>query len=277
MKYVGIFVCIIIAATVSPVYAGFFDTGSDYMDSDEWSEYTVFDPSDRISITDDLDRLNFTNAAFGGSEDPFRSSASKWYVGLHEDFQMNVGYHFSNVGTSMNDSAGLDFSLYAFNGPLADIAGEPMRFSIGAENRIWNINDTIYDRPVYFAGAETDLSNDEYEVEMSSKRSENDGFFQVNYDSAEDRLWMAAFEYDAAIDMSLPVTVFEYDNVSDLGIDKLGVSLGAWTDGAELTSGEAYFADFQLTGGTPVVTPEPISSVLFLVGGAGLVARRFRK
>ena len=276
MKKVGILISfVLITLLATPAYAGFFDDGRDYMASDQWQEITAFDPNDRMSIIDFGTRLEYRASSVSG-EEPFRAYASKWYFNLDQDFTTRVRYFYAHAGTEENDTGGLDLIAYNFDSFNSTIQSglPPQHFSVSAENAMWDINGTLYNKYRYYAGANTDSSTPDAEVEASWRRGTSQGFLEIQYDQSEDELWMAASEYDSMSNVYLPVGSFEYDNISDLGIEKMGIVLGGRSDGAVLSSSEAYFSDFSVETGDPVVTPEPLSSILFLIGGAGFVTKK---
>jgi hypothetical protein len=278
--FVGLFILSLWMGAVH-ANAGFFDDGRDYMAASEWDEFTLFDQENLIAITDTANRLNFTSLGVSPSSDaePFRSFSSKWYLETDQDFWVRVKYNYTIVGSILDkDVAGLELGVYNYaQNPLHTVTVIPQYFGIGAQNDVSEFNGTTYNINRYYAGANTDLSDDALDVESWSNRSASEGYFEIRYMAEKDLLKLSASEFNAQVGAYLPVFSFDYSNVAALDIEKMGVNLGGWTDGIAMASGDAYFSDFQVLAGSPVVTPEPISSLLFVLGGAGFITRKYLK
>jgi len=244
--------------------ADFFDSSEDwYMDSSWWAQVEDEKPSGvTLALVDLNDRLEWNvSGTWPGNpdEEAFSVYGSGWQFDLEHDFDFTVDYRYDHEGAT---EAGVITGLYYFPGGSFD----PYTAEIGAENW-WDgaANSNIY-------CAESDFPTSETESDWA--RSYNDGRFSASYISATDILTLEAFDWNGAAFVSTGSAAYAGIKVTD-GVPYLGAIVGGWSEGANLASGNAYLKDFKVNGGT--MTPEPVSSVLFLVGGASLVAARLRK
>jgi len=251
--------------------AAFFDGGPWYMDSSWWVDYSDGNPPSgtaELVDTPSNDRLDWLTSGWTSGEDVFRAKVSKWAFVLNKDFEFAVGFHYDHTGAYNTDEGGIEMGLYYFDDPSSS---EPSHtFSIAADNWVSDWGSGLSNKNVFWSSME--LPNQE--ADSWWERTKVDGLLWAQYDASEDELRFAALEntgsgYDV-------VGGAEYDNLkSELGISQLGVYLGGWSEGAGLASGKAYLEDFNVNKGT--ITPEPVSSILFLVGAAPLAYFRYRK
>lgn len=253
----------------------FFSGNPWYMHSDCWVNVGGGDP---IGVTSELvdtpgnDRLEWivTSTGWTGAgddDDVFRAKASLWQFDLSTDFEFSVDFHYDHEGTYATDAAGVMMGLYYFEGE----EDEPYTAEVGAENWVSDWHGTgLENKNVGWWGL--DLS-DSSEVDGWWRRDSNDGVLRISYNSSEDRLQLDALDrVDEVLEQIGSTNHFGLSD--DLGVNYVGVFLGGWSEGAALASGDAYLENFQASG---TITPEPVSSVLYVIGGASLAFFRYRR
>jgi hypothetical protein len=266
-KIVLSLVVLMLLAITQPANAAFFDDEGGakwWMNESQWEKYTIWNSDNSITATDQNNRLEFSsnmiNTTVDGSFIPF---VSKWSLSLNSDFEISVGYHH-NVHSSDNNSAysALDFDLIA--GHL-DSTGPVYDFGISAVSG----NDSA-----------TPLAGEAYamtpyigsDFDLTWPRSLSDGVFTATYSAALDRLVLLATEDGAITGNGMYV-----DNLrTGFNLNSLQLALVGGANGFSHSGDEVYFHDLNLKSGV-VVTPEPVSMMLFGFGGAALAFARRRK
>ena len=136
--------------------AAFFDGGPWYMDFDDWWVEVIDEEGDAVGQTDLYDgggdnRLHWTTGV-GWTDHSIgdRSFASKWTFPLNQDFEFSVDYYYDHEGSSDNDEAGIELSLYYMEGGPAPGEEPDVLFSLGAVNQYngsdnRNIYSSVYE------------------------------------------------------------------------------------------------------------------------------------
>lgn len=251
--------------------ADFFNDGRWYMDSSQWEYITDWDPEGRGSLVDSDNKLNWITTSDDYpdgwiDDDDYEANrvyGSKWAFDLEDDFEFTVGFHYDHAGTCDTDEGGVGMVLVYWEGG----AEEPSHvFSIDAGNSYWNgSNKNTFS---------SDMVTPSTETNSWWKRTDADGMFYARYDADEDRLQFSTLEGSYPTWEDVGGTSY-YGLKNDLEFTQLRLAFTGWSDGAGLGEGNAYLKDFQVHNGT--ITPEPVSSVLFLVGGAFLAALRYKR
>lgn len=262
-------VCFLIMPGIAK--ANFFDhsEGKWYMHPSQWEEFSSGFHVSETELVDQNNRLEWnTGSGWDDGSRAYRRRSSKWTFDLNDDFTFDVDFLYNYTGIREFDDGGIGIGL--FNATESSYA-----FSIAAENWWGNWNGK-YENGNTFKSS-INLPEDE-RVRSWWLRDTPTGKFRAHYNSSNDELKFTPME-ELNPNQHIPVGEITYEGIKNLGINHLGVYLEGWSDGAGLVSGvatgEAYLENFQVTKGT--ITPEPVSSVLFLVGGASLVALRRRK
>lgn len=181
--------------------------------------------------------------------------ASNWAFDPNSNAFARIDFSLDN--TVMN--GGLDLGVYYFTGIPGE--GEPDYWaSIGVEN------DS--DDGKLFFWEETKTEGDY--IEDSWTRNSNSGTLCIDYIPNENGGKLTLYSDESGVD-SAKIKVLDVPDT----VGYLGIKIDGWAgDGAAISSRGAYFDNFQAEG---TMTPEPVSSVLFLIGGASLAAARLRR
>ena len=253
--------------------ATFFDDGRWYMDSSWWVDYSDGDPPSggtaEFVDTPTNDRLDWLTSGWTTGEDVFRAKASKWTFDLNDDFEFTIGFHYDHTGNYDTDEGGIEMGLYYFDDPSSS---EPSHaFSIAADNWVseWH-GAGLENRNVGWWGVSTPTVH----IDGWWPRYSNDGVLRISYNSSDDWLQIDALDDIGGGRLEQMGSTY-YGDLRQSGLSQLGVYFAGWSEGAGLSSGDAYLQNFVVHKGT--ITPEPVSSILFLVGGASLAAVGYRR
>lgn len=218
-------------------------------------------------------KLSWLSDGWTGGSEAESGIVFKNAMSIENDIAVSVVFHYSAQGTRENDSGMIGFAM-------ADVGSG----SFTDPDRVFG----VFAGHMYLAEYSANLpycgsaikapelisdDNPEGAVEDVAARYINDGTAFINYASDSDVLYYGiswpsgSVYYDASIeDFS---ATYDVDNLY------LGISLSSI--GAPYSSGEA-FIDSVIIEGTPVgAAPEPVSCALFVVGGALVGIRRFKK
>jgi hypothetical protein len=256
-------------------HASFFDDSGEkwWMNQDQWVQYPGYDPQGRIVVEEVMDNLQFRNSAAYASgwtdgAEPQGVAASKWQLSLEENFAFSVNYHYSYEGGSHRDDEG-DVTVDLGYFPSGAVTPKFVTWEAANEVNNLNLNNTN----VLRGSADFNSNGD---VEMKVARNSFDGTISAAYDASTGELdFVAEDGIPGTTEWHLPVR--DIKSVVGGETDSLFIALTGGSDGAALAPGHAYFSNFNLQSGK-IVTPEPISSALFLLGAGALAgARRLRK
>lgn len=263
IKILGLLMVLNLLIAAKPCRADFFDGGPWYMAKNQWELFDAWDPEGRGQLTDANDRLNWiTETGWTDNYDAFRAYGSRWAFDLSDDFEFTIGFHYDHTGNHDTDEGELQMGLVWFNDSYPTHA-----FSIAASNVVerWD-GKNLSNKNVFFASMETP----ETKTDSWWRRNANDGMLYARYESSNDRLQFQTLEDNEATGGA------QYSGLKqELGLNQLRVYLAGWSEGAGLVNGDAYFYNFEVHKGT--IVPEPVSSILFVIGGAVFTFRRKRR
>lgn len=243
-------------------YAGFFDDGRWYMDSSHWDEVVVGDVS-RTNLSDSGDRLNWETSGWTDGQCTARAKIADWAFDLRSDFDFSVNFRYSHTDTYFDDEGGIGVDLHGDYNPSGICVS-----GIYAENWSTSTMKNLFRVDVDAGGAGGQGT--------WWQRLKDNGMFSAHYDAAQDKLSFCGYEWEGS-QMVLSNGMSYYGLRETVGVSALGLVFSGWSQGAGLIAGDAYLENFQVNSGVMTVTPEPVSSVLFLFGAGGLFIRRFRR
>jgi hypothetical protein len=216
---------------------------------DQWGEpYPV--------VVDQNDRLEYTFPNPNGAIGSYNGYKSTWQLNLTQDFELSVGFHLADSVSPLENRIQLVLgwqpaaTLLPQFGARAEVANH---YTWGSESQACAITDGIY-------------------FGTGGMWSSTDGVIAAQYYASQDRLHMVATGTNNEVfsgDMYGLRTVTGFDSLN-VGLEGGGI-VGAFT------GDQAYFKNFNLIQGTPITTPEPVSSALFLLGGGALMAYRIHR
>jgi hypothetical protein len=260
-SFIGLFALALLVSVPQLANAAFFDSSSSFLDATQWEQYSSWDTNNEITITDNdpLNRLEFSSSrtTFYG-HNAVRPIASKWALDLGSDFDITINYHHSAinpVGVEGNSELQFNFADGAWD--VASGQNPNYIFSVGAISSLTEGQD--------LAGRGMIMTPDGA-LATYWARAVVDGQFRAFYDASEDLL--------SLLDVSSGSGILVENLKSDYKLNSLKLALSAGSDGYPYDGDYAYFQNLQVKGA--VVTPEPVSSVLFLVGGGAMAFARRR-
>lgn len=279
-------VCFLVLPAIAR--ASFFDDsgGKWWMNQDQWGMFYALDPEGRTNLQDVNNRLELT-AANGGWTDGYaadRDYISKWGFDTSHDFEFQTNFHYSHVGQVRSDRGTIGMGVMGFANSMQDPMQDPNWQQGLTTEDLANLNrhlqaawisakNSVTPTGFNYYGFYAERSILSTESDTSLGRTYPEGLFWAKYNAEQDSLSVKAYEKFGPGDTDLynPVSS-TYTGLRDFyNIDKLRVSLGGTSDGAGLAGGEAYLYNFQVNSGT--MTPEPVSSILFLLGAGALGSR----
>jgi len=191
-------------------------------------------------------RLEFS--ATGVPADTFGAKGKMFYApfNLGSNLQLKADMHYSSAV-----DGGIVGVMSVWSGQPGD--GPPLATLLGSL--------TTYEGSKSFSFSRVD-SQESIEV----VRTVDDATFWGHYVSADDRYDFAFMDGD---------TVLASNSIEDFtatfpGVTNVSVGIGGFSGGGDFIGSEAYADNF-------AATPEPVSSVLFLIGGTSLIVARLRK
>jgi len=202
--------------------------------------------SSKLSLSETGGVLSFT--ASGVSANPLdeisRSYESTWVADFSRDFTYVVNYN------NPFSSAGVD-GIPVWGGTEIGLHKSGLELWSSAENKGLN---KIFDASIW-------NSNDDF---IKQAGRSDTGTIGVSYSVATDTLNFIGIT-DQGVDVLSGAQILDFTKTYDA--TGLHVYLRGWTEGANFN---ASLDNFQ----GPVATPEPVSSALFLLGGAALAIKR---
>lgn len=239
------------AMAKAAAYSDDFDDG--VMNSALWSYAIEGDPAG-TGLYEGSGVLNFT--ATGSSNFSSRHYLSTWAFDVNNDFMLRSDFSYPflitdggvELGLFRGDITSADFFFAAIDATSSQINGEQI-FEVGIGTN----------------GAGEQFYRTAYRVIDS-------GSFEIRYSSLADLLVFEAFDGDGEMAASV-----EYPNFKSLGTSPLGIFIGGYSNLAELPEGLAKLDNFNAIGTVVAVTPEPLSSVLFLLGAGGMALARKKR
>ena len=249
MKRFGIvvgMVMVLMASGISLAHAAFFDGSNWWMAESQWGR--------QVEGGNDIAQVNGTDylGMSGTGAEGYASYRSKWALNMDQNADFSVNFYYNTTTTQKN--SGMDFGFMPANAQYIN------GISIG---RGYN---------------ETSASGYAWQVDLGGPKTEDylagtaiNGTFSINYNAGSKMITMSSDE------TGMTKT---YNLTGQIGPGQLMfVNIGGGTDDGSgaFTKDQVYYSNFKLTAGTPVATPEPISSALFLFGGGAMAVRRFRR
>jgi len=241
--------------------ADFFNDGNWYMNSSQWELFTD-DPGDRTSFVDQNNRLEWTTTpGWSDGYEADRSYVSKWAFDLNHDFEFAMGYHKEVYPNGKGGAVGFDLT---YSSPAWKKEDSEYLVALSAANRGGKGAGSIFYSE--FNTPQTGSNN-------WWNRSKADGILWARYDYSEDEIEVRALEKTGE---NLWETVGGSDHEglrTNFGIDQLKLAFYGENHGDSMFGSEAYLYNFNVNSGS-MVTPEPLSCTLFLLGGAALALVR---
>jgi hypothetical protein len=228
--------------------ASWFDDFNDGVMGSQW--FYVDDGNAKTSLFEQDGVLNFTASGMGATENSGKVYASNTPVALSSDFQFKVWFYNNYAGAYQGF---MSLSLAKLSEEGQPLINAMMLATNEGENK------KFYARIVEEGGPSL----------FSWKDARNtSGWLGMRYTVSGDLLEFGGFD-----DAGNFMTGTSYSGFSSLfGPDPIYIAISGKSIGAEIPLGMANLDNFQ--GG---VVPEPVSTVLFLAGGAVLAVRRFRR
>jgi len=272
MRKVVVFLTVVLFLTFSSSAHAFIfwsDDFNDGADADLWEKW--FDgEEDSGCLTEAEGMLQWTPAWESGPGEQYGGYCLKHEIDFNNDFGFRVD--FNNSYTGAGEGADLDSAL----GINISLSGEEDFYvNISADyvgENIWNEEAggaSYIDGRVFSSILE--LGEDPPAAFHVEVRGTNSGWLGMQYSATDDLLGVGAFANPEDV---VPVWGQAYEDFADVfGDAPVYFSIGGWAEGeGPLLEGPASLDNF-----SGFVTPEPVSSVLFLVGGASLIAARLRR
>jgi len=244
----AIFVVLLAGLLILPAVAraDFFD-GEWYMGSSWWTKNTE---GQGIDIEEYGYKLAVTGQA--GTDGGYAEYRSNWGLKMDQDIAFSADFYYNPSATDTRLRIGLV--------PTGSTGLNGVNIGRGCS--------ADGSTPIFYW--EYDFGDPGTYNEIPEINKINEGTFSLNYNSLSHMLTMSVL----GTDMSEG-----YDLSSVIGDDKLmSVYLGgsSFDSGTSIDENQMFFSNFKFTSGAPI-TPEPVSSALFLLGGGALVLRRYRR
>ena len=221
-----------------------FDDGT--RDTSLWSTGGTTDTMTSLSESDGA--LSFNAAGLSSSDQSSKNYNSTWTVDFTQDFQFTAKYNNSSSITG-GQYGGVELGLH----------------TLSSDFELWTSAENSWNAGTGTAGKIFDATIAGESLHVQTNRLDS-GLIGVRYTAgAADTL--AFLGTNTAGETAV---IAEYQNFrSKINPEPLHVYLRGWSEGANFS---ASFDDFQGS-----VSPEPISAALFLLGGASLVIKHYRK
>jgi len=250
MRALIIISAMVMTLTVSAIPvadASFFDeTKGWWMDESQWQKFT----EGGNDIGQDGNNLGLSGTGARG----YAEYSSNWAFNMDETVVFSADFYYNPSSPQNRMKLGL------IPTGVIDING----VSIGRGDELMGGSD----KAVFYW--EVDLGSGltgDFELNPA-----NSGTFLVSYDPGfkEITLSVAGLGLSKTYDLSDMIVSGQMMSVYLGGGSILG-------DTSPFNKSEVYFSNFQLTNGTPTAVPEPVSTTLFLLGGATLAMRKLRR
>lgn len=256
--------------------ADFFDdsNGAWWMAPDQWEIYD--EPQNSfLSSHDSASGLAFSAESVSPGAEDTLGYVSRWTIDLNHDFNLDIrmNYNYSSYNSDNGLRLGLSFVSSDWDPSSGSMDSLEYEYNKSLDTEITYIYIMGTQIPVlkYGVTSLTHSAAGDTESFLSNSAPYAPLGFNIDYDADSDTMY---FDYLGMGASGVPESVLSGARETFFGEDQTKLMISAWTMGEDFSYGQLRVERMTLNA---VMAPEPVSSVLFCLGGIVLGVLRRRK
>ena len=262
-------VSVFILLFVTQANADFFDSsnGKWWLDESTWDIDASDNDYNVLSASDNDNQLQYTSVYRdeGGNDSADLMYVSKWAISLDNSFSLSVKYEVQSITAIDSDykaTGGLEFGITSSVSSWAYDYWINTKYSLYPDSYGYSDSESSY----FSVSVHEPTAGDEADEYGRTERSSTTGTIGISYDAIADTLSFWAVEETESSDI---IDLYTVSGLREKGVEGFYVYLDAYSRNALYSGVNVNYSQLKL------VTPEPMSVILFGIGGS--IAAFFRR